>query len=55
MVKLKAGGTETAKSTNNGNLTRWERQCYDCMYTANRVLDVGQSTTKENVLVCHTS
>ena len=27
------GGTEAAKSTNSGNLTRWERQCYVCMHT----------------------
>lgn len=32
------GVTGTAKSTNRGNLTWWERLCYGCIYTADRVL-----------------
>lgn len=32
-MQLCCVGGEAAKSTNSGNVTRWESQCYVCMYT----------------------
>lgn len=37
-VCVVVGVTGTAKSTNRGNLTWWERLCYGCIYTADRGL-----------------